>query len=457
MKLLFLLALPVALYAQNPNPCQQIRNQAKSGQVLSAAANGATPPCQWVTGGGGGSGTVTNIATTSPISGGPITTTGTISCPTCVVGPASVTSGHIATFNGTTGKLIQDGGAPATGTVTSVVIAGTSNQVNVAGTCTITTSGTCTVSLPAGVILGTDNSAAGTLQLANGSANAHTIWSSGATTTNTIAGFTSVPTTGHAVTCTSSGTTCTLTDGGAPGNSISQGTCASLPMSSGASGNMYQATDQGEPYHFISTGSVWNAYWMSQSVTVPPPVASLTWRNQGTSTYSTVANCSSTFTGANNASFNYRALTLAAPGSTPYSFTLRFRTINGNPYVNSFTFGLNVTDGTKYRTCEMLYQATTLGARMEHLNSTTSDATTVGSLTGLINNNQTTVQVLKYVDDGANATCSYSQDGGVTYAQVAQETRTTFVTATSVGFGGVAVGTGRDIPITIWDFTQGTN
>lgn len=41
--------------------------------------------------GGGGSGTVTNIATTGPISGGPITTTGTISCPTCLVNNPSST------------------------------------------------------------------------------------------------------------------------------------------------------------------------------------------------------------------------------------------------------------------------------------------------------------------------------------------------------------------------------
>src|ERR1700678_1260003 len=41
----------------------------------------------WTTvgGGGGGSGTVTNIATTGPITGGPITTTGTLACPTCGV------------------------------------------------------------------------------------------------------------------------------------------------------------------------------------------------------------------------------------------------------------------------------------------------------------------------------------------------------------------------------------
>jgi len=60
--------------------------------------------------------------------------------------------------------------------------------------------------------LGVDNSNAGTLTLANGSANAHTIWSSGATTTNTIAGFATAPTTGDLVSCTTASTTCTLTD-----------------------------------------------------------------------------------------------------------------------------------------------------------------------------------------------------------------------------------------------------
>lgn len=36
-------------------------------------------------------GTLTNIATTAPITGGPITTTGTIACPTCVTSAASLT------------------------------------------------------------------------------------------------------------------------------------------------------------------------------------------------------------------------------------------------------------------------------------------------------------------------------------------------------------------------------
>jgi hypothetical protein len=64
--------------------------------------------------------------------------------------------------------------------------------------------------------LGVDNTNAGTLTLSNGSAIAHTIFGSAATTTNTILGPATVIANGHVVTCTTSSTTCTLTDGGAP-------------------------------------------------------------------------------------------------------------------------------------------------------------------------------------------------------------------------------------------------
>jgi hypothetical protein len=102
-------------------------------------------------------------------------------------------------------------------------VSGTANQVTVSPT-----TGAAVVSLPSTLILpgslsvpgnvvgiGTDNSAAGTLNISNGSANAHTTFGSAATTSNTILGFATAPTTGHLVTCTTSGTTCTLTDGGA--------------------------------------------------------------------------------------------------------------------------------------------------------------------------------------------------------------------------------------------------
>jgi hypothetical protein len=80
---------------------------------------------------------------------------------------------------------------------------------------------------------GTDNVTAGSLTIANGAANAHTIFSSAATTTNTIAGFASVPVTGHVVTCTVAATTCTLTDGGAPSTGTVTNIATTSPITGG--------------------------------------------------------------------------------------------------------------------------------------------------------------------------------------------------------------------------------
>jgi len=55
-------------------------------------------------------GTVTSIGTTLPISGGTITTTGTISCPTCVTSSASLTNNRIIV--GTGGQAAQVGNNP---------------------------------------------------------------------------------------------------------------------------------------------------------------------------------------------------------------------------------------------------------------------------------------------------------------------------------------------------------
>ena len=77
----------------------------QSGQNISIAATG-----------GGGSGSVTSVATTSPISGGTITTTGTLSCPTCVV--ASSPGAGIAHFAGGTQTATSSAVNLATGDVT---------------------------------------------------------------------------------------------------------------------------------------------------------------------------------------------------------------------------------------------------------------------------------------------------------------------------------------------------
>lgn len=73
------------------------------GCVPSTLSGGATPTltCQLTVttssagggSGGGGSGTVTSITTTGPITGGPISVTGAIACPTCTTNAAPLTSG----------------------------------------------------------------------------------------------------------------------------------------------------------------------------------------------------------------------------------------------------------------------------------------------------------------------------------------------------------------------------
>lgn len=136
---------------------------------------------------GGGSGTVTNVATAGLISGGPITTTGTITTSMAtgklvgrstagtgimeeitvgsgltlsagtltatgggtgdVVGPASATDNAIARYDGTTGKLIQNSAATIADT-TGDITAGKYNTVAISGasTPTLAVTGTTSVS-----------------------------------------------------------------------------------------------------------------------------------------------------------------------------------------------------------------------------------------------------------------------------------------------------------------------
>ena len=72
-----------------------------------------------------GGGAVTSIATTSPITGGTITTTGTIACPTCVTSAASLTSNALMTGAGSQGSQTVTTG---TGVLTAL-----GNAVNATG------------------------------------------------------------------------------------------------------------------------------------------------------------------------------------------------------------------------------------------------------------------------------------------------------------------------------------
>ena len=99
--------LPVAAYA-DAEIIAPVQRGMIYYQVTSATA-GTYRQCQGLTGNacttwgnvassGGG---ISSITTTSPITGGPITTTGTLACPTCVVGPSPGVAGQPAIYNGT--------------------------------------------------------------------------------------------------------------------------------------------------------------------------------------------------------------------------------------------------------------------------------------------------------------------------------------------------------------------
>lgn len=131
----------------------------------------------------------------------------TVASTTCLLHDSGVITANVVNASSPAVGIAHFAGS--TQTVTSSLIVG-SDITGAAGQI-YAGSGPALTATPA---LGTDNSAAGTLQLANGSANAHTIWSSGATTTNTIQGFATVPTTGHLLDCTVTSTTCLLHDSG---------------------------------------------------------------------------------------------------------------------------------------------------------------------------------------------------------------------------------------------------
>lgn len=124
--------------AQNPQPCASVSNSATVGQVLGAKTAGRTPVCVWQTaGGGGGSGTVTSVATSLPIQGGTITTSGTISCRTATTAVSGcVSAASFTTFTNKASVIFAGTKALATGAISS---ASCTAAQTVAATGTLTT------------------------------------------------------------------------------------------------------------------------------------------------------------------------------------------------------------------------------------------------------------------------------------------------------------------------------
>jgi hypothetical protein len=105
-----------------------VLNQSQGALIVSDGTNYSAWPSAAPT----GSGTVTNIATTSPITGGAITTTGTIACPTCVTSAAALTANQLVIGAGSQGSAtlgslgttttVYHGNAGGAGTFGAVVL-----------------------------------------------------------------------------------------------------------------------------------------------------------------------------------------------------------------------------------------------------------------------------------------------------------------------------------------------
>lgn len=160
-----------------------------SGKVQANITSSAGPSANGLGSSGGGSGTVTSVATTSPITGGPITTSGTIACATCAVtltgqyvtpspltGAASGTvfsasanvAGSYVWFNPiafTTGHLVYSVGSTADNTSATYDV----------GMYSGSSGGTCTLLVDIGPTAGTT--------FAPGTSATHTLpWAQGSTT-----------------------------------------------------------------------------------------------------------------------------------------------------------------------------------------------------------------------------------------------------------------------------------
>jgi hypothetical protein len=129
------------------------------------------------------------------------------------------------------------------------------------------------------------------------------------------------------------------------------------------------------------------------------------------------------------------------PLTIPYTAIFALTCVQGNQAVNSTDCGVYLTDGTKLEGFEALSQNNAL-LNGSQLRVNTQTATSGGGGTGVTVHGPTTGLVgwnnfeAKIVNDGTHRTFSYYSNGS--WLQFYQEASGTFLTETSLGFGGVA-------------------
>lgn len=376
----------------------------------SAAAFGAlayTPPqsvalyCQatstspWTPcapgGGGGGSGTVTNIATTGPITGGPITTTGTIGCATC-----GVTGSPLSQFAATTsaqlaGVISDETGTgllvfgtsptlitPALGTPSALVLtnatglpnAGLLNSSTTVNGQTCTLGSTCTVTAVA---------TSAPFSALTGSTN---------TTAAMVVG------TGASLSVSGSGTiTATAVPlSGVTGLGTGVGTFLGTPSSANLAAALTDETGTGAAVFSTSPTLVTPVLGVASATTVTTTGATAGFYDFGQgSSSSAVAPCSAATSICVQAPTSVTAYLLVLPGAQPTTGNLSWNCTAANPSVCSWQ-GETVLRGTLTLTTATTDSATITGVTSSSnctfspTNSTAAAATTVAFVSSVSTN-----------------------------------------------------------------------
>lgn len=436
-------------------------------------------------GGSGGSGTVTSVATTSPLTGGTITGSGTIACATCVTAASALTAdlpvigagsqaSAVGTRQGNTTKYTTySGSAPATndcakfdanGNLTTAGAAcGTSTGLGDPGSNGIVYRDGAGTSAPATATemktplycadSGGDDAYTCSPSPCPSAYAAGQIFSLSVTTGNTGAATVDFCSLGVKTIKKAAGgvTTDLATDdiranqylflqydgtnmqmqsllGNAPGagggSSITYGAYGSLPGTC-TTGDLYRTSDS--IYEFQCTASnTWSAFFGGQKVTIPVS-GDFSWVNQGSSTVTS---------GAGN-------IAMFVPASGSNSLRVRVKSIPAVPYTIEAGFYM-AGNFSNYAECGLVFRQTSDGKlvtlNIQNPSAGINSAKWTGATTFSASYSPTDPPLgwqnqiwFRIADNNTNRIASWSPDN-VNYYTLHTVGRTDFLTADQVGF-----------------------
>ncbi len=400
---------------------------------------------------GGGSGTVTSVAATVPsilaVTGSPITSSGTLAFSLATqtanqvfAGPtsggaatptfralasadipanAANTSGNAATAtalaangaNCSAGSFplgVDASGASETCTALPTTISGTANEITASAS-----TGAVTLSLPSTV-----NLSSKTLRVPNG------IFLPGACTVGDAYMDTDATTGSRWYLCESTNTW--VAQGAASGGSVLRTTYASLPACGGSNTNyQYVLTDSIYSAHCNGTSY---AYWSGQKYIPTLPWSNGTAYGSGASVTATTG--SVLYDGGSAAGSDALRLYIKAIPTAPYTIIIDLDIQLASTASNAC--GFFITEGTTAASNKAIglhYTNAKLGMA-KYTNATTGNSAYFDYATSTPRGKIS----FKLVDDNTNRTWSTSVDR-INWTQVAQHTRTDFLTATHYGYG----------------------